>query len=45
MARAAACRHYVTVVARKPAAHPPLWVTGVDYLAELRASLIATANV
>lgn len=43
MARAAACRHYVTVIARKPLRKEPPWARGEAYLEELRTQLIATA--
>jgi MPBQ/MSBQ methyltransferase len=45
MARAAACRHYVLVSARKPAEHATPWTTGAPYLEELRKTLVGTASV
>ncbi len=44
MVRAAACRHYVTIVARKPVSKQRR-IEGEAYLAELRAQLIATATI
>jgi 2-polyprenyl-3-methyl-5-hydroxy-6-metoxy-1,4-benzoquinol methylase len=45
MARAAACRAYVTISARRPVADPTPWATGAPYLAALRDALVATARL
>jgi MPBQ/MSBQ methyltransferase len=45
MARAAACRHYVTLSARRPVEGGTPWTTGAPYLSELRRTLVGTAGL
>ncbi len=44
VARAAACRHYVIIAARKPV-RPSAWTSGETYLGELQRRLVATAGI